>query len=119
MLMLNETFLELSTVTVDNNSLDSKSDWPKFSGDSKKFRAWYLAIMAQLSPSSWQELYDSTTNDIVSATSNTALNGKLYAKLFVSLEGQALHSLVAKKHLRANGLLLLRNVSNLQAQECP
>jgi hypothetical protein len=38
------------------------------------------------------------------------LNGKLYAKLLVSLEGQALQSLVARKHLRANGLLLLREM---------
>ena len=57
-----------------------------------------------------KDVHDSSTNDIVSATSNTALNGKLYAKLLVSLEGQALQSLVARKHLRANGLLLLREM---------
>jgi hypothetical protein len=39
------------------------------------------------------------------------LNGKLYAKLLVSLEGQALQSIVLRKHLRANGLLLLRELT--------
>jgi hypothetical protein len=28
---------------------ESKSHWSKFSGDQKKFRAWYYAIMAQIS----------------------------------------------------------------------
>jgi hypothetical protein len=37
MAMLNETFSKLSTVLVDSKALDSKSDWPKFSGDPKKF----------------------------------------------------------------------------------
>jgi hypothetical protein len=55
MMMLTETFSKLSTVLVDKTS-DTKSDWPKFSGDSKKFWAWYLAIMAQVSLPPWQEL---------------------------------------------------------------
>jgi hypothetical protein len=107
MKLLNETFSKLSTAIGDNKSMDVKTDWPKFSGDSKKFRAWHLAIMAQLSLSPWQELYDSASNDIVQTTSNTTLNGKLYAKLLVSLEGQALQNIVSRKHLRANGVLLL------------
>ncbi len=82
----------LSTVLVGKTS-DTKSDWPKFLGDSKKVQALYLAIMAQLSLSAWQELYDSTINDKVSSTPNMALNGKLCAKLLVSLEGSALQSL--------------------------
>jgi hypothetical protein len=110
MMMLTESFSKLSTILVDKTS-DMKSDWPKFSGDSKKFRAWYLAIMAQFSLPPWQELYDSMLNDIVQATSNTALNGKLYAKLLVSLEGSALQSIVSRKHLRANGLLLLHELT--------
>jgi transcriptional regulator CtsR len=63
--------------------------------------------MAQLSLFPWQELYDPVSNDIVQTTSNTTLNGKLYAKLLVSLEGQALQSIVSRKHLHANGVLLL------------
>jgi hypothetical protein len=111
MMMLNDTFSKLSTVIVDSKSVDTKSDWPKFSGDSKKFKAWYLAILAQLSLPPWQDLYDSISNDIVLTTSNTTLNGKLYAKLLVSLEGQALQSIVSRKHLRANGLLLLHELT--------
>jgi hypothetical protein len=107
MMMPMETFSKLSTVLVDKTS-DTKSDWPKFSGDSKNFRAWYLAIMAQFSLPPWQELYDPTSNDVVSATSNATLNGKLYAKLLVSLEGSVLHSIVSRKHIRANSLLLLQ-----------
>ncbi len=76
----------LSIAFVDGKPLDSISDGPKFSGDSKKFRTWYLAIMAQQSFSPWQELYDSVSNDIVQTISNMALNEKLYAKLLVSLE---------------------------------
>jgi hypothetical protein len=66
--------------------------------------------MAQLSFSPWQELFDSVSNDIVQTLSNMALNGKLYAKLLVFLEGQALQSLVARKHLHTNGLFLLREM---------
>jgi len=90
MVLLNDTFSKLSTVIGDLKGSDTKSEWPKFSGDLKKFRSWYLAIMVQLTIPPWQELYDVTTNDIVESTTNTTLNGKLYAKLLVSLEGQAL-----------------------------
>jgi hypothetical protein len=86
MYMLTEAFSKLSTVLSDKSS-DTKSDWPKFSGDTTKFRSWYLAIIAQLSLPPWQELYDSAKHDIVSYTSNQALNGKLYAKLLLALEG--------------------------------
>ncbi|MFN9980666.1 MAG: hypothetical protein ACK53Y_12150, partial [bacterium] len=69
MMMLTESFSKLTSVLVDKNT-ESKSEWPKFSGDSKKFRAWYMAIMAQLSLPPWKELYDISTNDIVSTTNN-------------------------------------------------
>jgi len=105
MSLLTETFSKLTTV-----STDSKSDWPKFNGDVKKFRAWYLSIMAQLSLSPWLDLYDSTKNDIVSSTTNTTLNGKLYAKLLTCLEGQVLQNIVSRKHLRGNGILLLQDL---------
>lgn len=109
MVMLTESFSKLSTVLVDEN-MDSKSEWPKFSGDSKKFRSWYLAIMTQLSLFLWQKLFDSTTNDIVSVTLNMTLNGKLYAKLLASLEGSALQKVACCKHLHANGLSLLQEL---------
>ena len=41
-----ETLVKLSIALTDK--YDSKAEWPKFSGDQKKFRAWYLAIMAQI-----------------------------------------------------------------------
>jgi len=66
--------------------------------------------MAQISLPPWVELYDSTTNDIVSPTTNSNLNGKLYATLLLALEGTALKSVVSHKHLCANGLLLLRGL---------
>jgi hypothetical protein len=110
MKLLNETFSKLFTAIGDNKSMGVKTDGPKFSGNSKKFRAWHLAIMAQLSLSPWQELYDSVSNDIVQTTSNTTLNGKLYTKLLVSLEGQALQSIVSRKHLCTNGVLLLQEL---------
>jgi hypothetical protein len=69
-----------------------------------------MAIMSQISLSPWQELYDSTTNEPVSTTTNTQLNAKLYAKLLVSLDGSAFQSIVSREHLRANGLLLLQDL---------
>jgi hypothetical protein len=41
------------------------------------------------------------------------LNGKLYAKLLVSLEGQALQTIVFRKQLRANGILLLQELTQM------
>jgi hypothetical protein len=56
--------------------------------------------MAQLTLSPWQKLYDSASNDIVQTTTNAILNGKLYAKLLISLEGQALQSIVSRMRLK-------------------
>jgi hypothetical protein len=89
---------------------ESKSDWPKFAGDVKKFRSWYLSIVAQVSLPPWNEFYDATMNNIVSTTSNVTLNGKLYSKLLLALESTALQNMVSRKHLRANGLALLREL---------
>ncbi len=113
MQMMTDTLSKLSTVVVDSKSVYAKSDWPKFSGDPKTFKAWYFAILAQLSLSPWQELYDPSTNDIVLTTSNTTLNRKLYAKLLVSLEGQALQTIVLRNHLRTNGILLLHELTQM------
>jgi hypothetical protein len=49
MQLMTDTLSKLSTVVVDGKSMDTKSNWPKFSGDSKIFKAWYFAILAQLS----------------------------------------------------------------------
>ena len=46
-------------------------------------------------------------NDVVKATTNTTLND---AKLLICLEGQVLQNTVSRKHLRANGLLLLHEL---------
>ncbi len=113
LLMLNETFSKLSTALTETKTTDSKSEWPKFSGDSKHFRTWYLAIMTQLSIHPWSALYDPGTNSIVSNTTDTLLNSKLYAKLISSLEGPALQNMVARKHIRANGLLLIRELQQM------
>jgi hypothetical protein len=108
MVMLTKFFSKLSSALTEK--CDTKADWPKFGGDIKKFCSWYIAIMAQLSLPPWTELYDSSTNDAVLSTQNTSLNGKLYSKLLLALEGSALQSIVSQKHLRANGLLLLRDL---------
>jgi len=106
-----ETLAKLSTALTDKP--DSKAKWPKFSGDQKKSRAWYLAIMAQISLPPWVELYDPVKNDILQTTSNSTLNGKLYSKLLLALEGNALKNVVSRKHLRANGLLIAGTRPNL------
>jgi hypothetical protein len=111
MTMLNATFTKLTTVMTESKAIDSKSDWPKFAGDMKKIKHWYLAIVDQLSLTPWKEFYDSTNNTFVKTTGNTALNEKLYAKLLLCLEGQVFQDMVSRKHLRANGLLLLSELS--------
>jgi hypothetical protein len=99
MTMLTETFSKLTTVMSDSKSSDLKSDWPKFSGDTKKIRHWYLAIVAQLSLAPWKEFYDSTNNTVLQTTLNTSLNEKLYAKLLLCLECQVFQDMVSRKHL--------------------
>jgi hypothetical protein len=111
MTMLSETFSKLTTIVGETKSADTKSDWPKFGGDTKKFKHWYLAIVAQLSLAPWKEFYDSMTNNIIKTTSNMSLNEKLYAKLLISLEGQVFQDMVSRKHLHGNGLLLLSELS--------
>jgi len=110
MTLLLETFSKLTTVIADTKTSDSKTEWPKFGGDVKKFCAWYLAVLAQLSLAPWSELYNATSYDLVATTANNNLNGKLYAKNIICLEGQVLQNMVSRKHLRANGLLLLKDL---------
>jgi hypothetical protein len=94
LLLLSESFSKLLTALSEKKE-DTKSDWPKFSGDHKKFRPWYLAIMAQLLLAPWKDLYDPVTNTVVKHTTNGNLNGKLYAKLLLSLEGSVLENVVS------------------------
>jgi hypothetical protein len=75
MQMLYDTFTKLSTV-MDNKTSESKSYRSKFQGDAMKFHEWYLAMMAQSALPPWQDLYDSTFNDVVATTSNTILSSK-------------------------------------------
>jgi hypothetical protein len=130
--ILNDTFTKLSTVISDTSmvlqdtkiaindskSSETKTEWSKFSGDPKKFRPWYLAIMAQLSIAPWQSLYDASTNSVVKITSNNILNGKLYAKVIGASEGSALQHMLARKHLRANGILLLQELHQMYKPKC-
>ena len=110
MLMLAESFSKLSLMVIQDKSSETKYDWPKFSGETKTFKAWYLAILVQLSLPQWQDLYDPSTKDIVKSTTNVALNGKLYAKLITCLDGSALQSIVARTHLHSDGLSVLQNL---------
>jgi hypothetical protein len=47
MTLLTMIFSKLTTV-IDSKSSDTKSEWPKFGGDMKKFKNWQLAILALL-----------------------------------------------------------------------
>jgi len=109
--VLMETISNLTTVMSETKTNETKSDWPKFSGDTKKFFHWYLDIVAQLLLAPWKEFYDSTTNPLVKTTLNTSLDEKLYAKLLLCLEGQVFQVMVSRKHLHANGLLMLTELS--------
>ncbi len=109
MQLFTDSFTKLSTVLADKKE-DTKMEWPKFSGDPKKFRSWHLAILTQISLPPWKELYDPTCRDIVSSTSNLSLNEKFYAKLLLALDGPAFQNIVNREHLRADGLLLLQDL---------
>jgi hypothetical protein len=58
----------------------------------------------------WNDLYDVVSNDLVLMTLNSSLNAKFYSKLLLSLEGEALHNLVLRKHLCADGLRLMQEI---------
>jgi len=109
MLMMMESFSKLSMAFSEGKS-ESKPDWPKFSGDSKNFRSWYMGIMTQISLPPWSDLYDSSTHDVVASTSSTMLNGKLYSKIILALEGTAYKNFVSHKHLHADGIMLLKEL---------
>jgi hypothetical protein len=81
-MMLTDNFSKLTT-TLSEKKEDIKYEWPKFSGDQKKFRAWYMVIVTQISLPPWQDLYDATMNNVCLVTKNSSLNAKLYAKLLV------------------------------------
>jgi hypothetical protein len=119
LMLLTESFSKLSTAMPDRKE-DSKMEWPKFLGDPKKFCAWHMSILTQLSLPPWKELYDPIRKEIVLSTTNTLLNEKLYAKLRLALDGSAFHNIVNRKHLRANGLLLLQDlVSTYRPKNIP
>jgi len=109
LLLLTDSFAKMANALTEKSG-DTKTEWPKFGGDEKKFKAWYLAILTQLSIAPWRELYDPTKNDVVIFTTNTTLNERLYSKLVLALEGAALQHVVSRKHLRANGLAVLQDL---------
>jgi len=109
LLLLTDSFTKMANALTEK-SVDTKAEWPKFGGDGKKFKAWYLAIITQLSIAPWREFYDQIKNDVVTVTTNTTLNEKLYSKLILALEGTALQQVVSRKHLRANGLAVLQDL---------
>jgi hypothetical protein len=111
LLLLTDSFTKMANALTEKSG-DTKADWPKFGGDAKKFKAWYLAILTQLSIAPWRELYDSSKNDVVMMTTNTNLNEKLYSKLMLALEGPALQHVVSRKHLRANGISVLQDLTH-------
>jgi hypothetical protein len=69
--LLTELFSKVASVMTEKTT-ESKAKLPKFSGNPKKFRSWYLALMTQLSIAPWREFYDSARNDVVTFTTNTS-----------------------------------------------
>jgi hypothetical protein len=55
-------------------------------------------------------LYDPIKHDVVTTTLNHSLNGKLYSKVILALEGSAYKNFISHKHLQANGILLLEEL---------
>jgi hypothetical protein len=109
LLLLTDLFTKMANALTEKNT-DSKAEWPKYSGDSKKFRSWYLAIMMQLSIAPWRDLHDPSKNDVVLSTTNVSSNEKLYSKLILAIEGSALQHVVSRKYLWANGLAALQDL---------
>jgi len=109
MVLLSESFTKLSTALSDQKQ-EPKTDWHKFSGDYKTFRGWYSGIMAHISLPPWKDLYDPDRNDVVTSTQCALLNGKLYSKILLSLDGTAYQNFVSRKRLRADGIRLLQEL---------
>lgn len=63
-------------------------------------------------------MYDADTNSVVRTTTNPILNSKLYAKVIGVLEGQAFQHMVARPHLRGNGILLLQELHQMYKPRC-
>jgi hypothetical protein len=87
--MLNDTFSKLTTVMTESKSSDSKADWPKFNGDTKKFKHWHLAIIAQLSLAPWKELYDPTTNTLLKTTPIQVLMRNYMPRYYYALKARS------------------------------
>jgi len=118
MIMLSESFNKLTTVLSDQKP-DSKAEWHKFLGDSKKFRAWYLGVMAHISLPPWSDFYDPIRSDVVLTTSNNLLNGKLYSKVLLALDGTAYQNFCHQKaSLRKWNQVAARTHPNVQVSQC-
>ncbi len=78
------------TTVISEKSSETKSDWPKFSGNTKNFWHWYLAIIAQLSLSPWNEFYNPVTNMMIHSTGNTKLMKNYMPSFFSVLRGKYL-----------------------------
>lgn len=63
LLLFTNSFTKMANALTEKNT-DSKAEWPKYSGDKKMFRSWYLAIMTQLSIAPWRDLYDPSKNEL-------------------------------------------------------
>jgi hypothetical protein len=101
--LIADSLSKLSMVVTSDKTNDTKMEWPKFSGNAKKFRTWHSTIVAQPAVTPWKELY-SATNFVVTTTSNTVLNEKLYSKLLLALEDSVLQTIISRKHLCGDGL---------------
>jgi hypothetical protein len=66
--------------------------------------------MAHLSLPPWTDLYDPVKNDVVVLTTNQLVNGKLYSKVLLALDGSAYQNFISRKQLRANGVRLLQEL---------
>jgi hypothetical protein len=74
--------------------------------------------MSQISISPWTDMYDADTNSVVKTTTNSILNGKLYAKVIGVLEGQAFQHMITCPHLWGNGILLLQELHQMYKPRC-
>ena len=87
---------------------------PKFSAKANEtFIDWYDDVLCILSLSEWENIYDTTTNDIhtTTTTTNAQLSEHLYTSLRLALQGEAGSVMKSNKHkFRNKGIEYLQSM---------
>ena len=97
-----------------SDDMSSEGRFPSFNGkEDSDFDAWYLKVLSILASPKWGSMYDPSLQDVGPPGSvSLSLDQSLYSKLINCLSGNALNLMMAKEHLRGQGLLFLQTLKD-------